>query len=51
MAKYKYIPFGICSILVVEEYGKIEGKEISDKHGVCTENKSSHTCTNLFAIN
>ena len=51
MAKYKYISFGNCCILIVEEYGKIEGREISDKHGVCIDNKSSHTCTTGFAIN
>ena len=28
MAKYKYISFGNCCILIEEEYGKIEGREI-----------------------
>ena len=39
MTKYKYIPFENCCILIMEEYEKIEGREISDKHRVCTDKK------------
>ena len=35
MTKYKYIrvSFEKCCILIIKEYGKIDGREISDKHG------------------